>query len=223
MTALTVSPRRLALLAALLPVAATLVAGSAAAQEEPSPEPACRAVTTLDLPTITANDTAGLSVKAAPGSVVDLFAYTRPSTDYRLVRTGAVGDAGIAQFGVRPGGNTRMYAQQRGCTADPVRDSVVLNVRPDLTIQSSRTGTRSYSFYGTSVPARSEGLVINLYRVTADGQEVLTARTRANATHGNWRINRTFTGTGRFGFVVRTAADMTNAAGKSNVQSVLIY
>ena len=221
MTTWTPSPRRLALLTALLPVAATLAVGPAAAQEEPAPS--CRAVSSLDLPTITANETAGVSVKAEPGSVVDLFAYTRPSTTYRLVRTGAVSDAGIAQFGIRPGGNTRLYAQQRGCTAEPPRDSIVLSVRPALTLQHSRTGTRSYSFYGTSVPARPEGLVVSLYRITADGQEVLTARTRANATHGNWRINRTFSGSGRFGFVVRTSADITNAAGKSNLQSVLIY
>ena len=221
MTAFAPAHRRIALLVALLPVAATVVAGAAAAQEEPAAD--CRAVTTLDLPTITATETAGLSVRGEPGSVVDLFAYSRPTTSYSLVRTGTVSDAGIVQFGVRPGGNTRMYAQQRGCTADPARDSVVLTVRPKLTLAVSRTGTRSYSFYGGSVPARPEGLVISLYRITADGQEVLTARTRANATHGNWRINRTFSGSGRFGFVVRTSTDITNAAGQSNKQSVLIY
>ncbi|MCW2681933.1 MAG: hypothetical protein JWM62_3334 [Frankiales bacterium] len=214
---------RLGLLTALLPLAGVLLTAPAGAQESPAPEPTCRAVSGLELPTITATETGGVSVRAEPGSVVDLFAYSRPSTTYALVRTGQVGDAGVAQFGVRPGGNTRLYAQQRGCTADPARDSVVLSVRPALTIKHSRTGTRSYSFYGTSVPARPAGLVISLYRVTADGQEVLTSRTRANATNGNWRISRTFSGSGRFGFVVRTAADISNAAGKSNVQSVLVY
>ena len=226
MTAFAPSARRLALLAALLPLAGALVTGTAGAQESPSPEPAeptCRAVSTLDLKTITANETAGVSVKAEPGSVVDLFAYTRPSTSYKLVRTGRVSDAGVVQFGIRPGGNTRLYAQQRGCTAEPPRDSIVLSVRPALTLSWSRTGTRSYSFYGTSVPARTEGLIINLYRITADGQEVHAAQTRASAEHGNWRINRTFSGSGRFGFVVRTSPDITNAAGRSNLQSVLIY
>lgn len=220
MTAFATPARRIALLAALLPLAGGLVSGTAGAQEEAA---SCRAVTTLDLPTITATETAGLSVRAEPGSVVDLFAYSRPSTTYKLVRTGTVSDAGIAQFGVRPGGNTRMYAQQRGCTADPQRDSVVLTVRPALTLAVSRTGTRSYSFYGASVPGRTEGLVIDLYRITADGREIHAARTRANATHGNWRINRVFSGSGRFGFVVRTSPDITNVAGRSNVQSVLIY
>ena len=221
MTTWTPSPRRLALLTALLPVAATLVVGPAAAQEEPAPS--CRAVSSLDLPTITANETAGVSVKAEPGSVVDLFAYTRPNTAYRLVRTGAVSDAGIAQFGIRPGGNTRLYAQQRGCTAEPPRDSVVLSVRPALTLQHSRTGTRSYSFYGNSLPVRDRGMVVHLYRVNADGSQVLTAMTRASSTTGQWRINRTFSGSGRFGFVVRTSQDISNAAGASNLRSVLIY
>ena len=52
---------------------------------------------------------------------------------------------------------------------------------------------------------------------------MLTAQTRANASNGDWRIDRRFTGSGRFGFVVRTGQDLQNAPGTSNVRSLLVY
>lgn len=222
MTAFARPRTRLIVAAAALPLSAVLVAtgtGSASAQTAECG----RSVTTLLKDTITATGHAPLTVQTTPNTTVDLFAYTRPSTTYKLVRTAQVGDDGQASFSVAPGGNTRMYAQQRGCTANPPADSVVLNVRPKLTLNVDRVGTRSYTFYGNSLPVRDRGMVVHLYRVTADGSQVLTAMTRSSSTTGQWRINRTFSGTGRFGFVLRTSQDISNAAGASNLQSVLIY
>jgi hypothetical protein len=70
--------------------------------------------------------------------------------------------------------------------------------------------------------------------VTADGQQILTSQTRAYANAGqpgydasrpagSYSIRRTFTGSGRFGFVVRTGQDLQNAPGSSNVRSLLVF
>ena len=124
---------------------------------------------------------------------------------------------------LRPPGNTRLYAQTRGCTTDEPRDSVVLNVRTALSLYATRTGPRTYRFTGDTLPARAGGLLVNLYRVTADGRQVLTAQTRASARDGEWRIDRRFLGTGRFGFVLRTGQDLQNAPGSSTIRPTLIY
>ncbi len=175
--------------------------------------------TSLSRSTITAGEIPTVKITAASGSTVDLYAYSRPSTTYRKVRSGLVGSTGAVTFTVRPYTNTRMYAQQRGCDAGP---SVVLNVRSRHWLSVVRNGTRDYTFSGKIVPARAGGMVVNLYRITSDGKYVLTAQTRANATTGAWTIRRKFTGTGRFGFRTRSAQDLINAPGASPVRSVLI-
>ena len=78
-------------------------------------------------------------------------------------------------------------------------------------------------FSGDSLPARPGGLIVSLYRVTAEGRQVLTSQTRADDRNGQWRIERRFTGSGRFGFVVRTGQDLQNAPGTSNVRSTLVF
>lgn len=165
-----------------------------------------------------------MTVRAAAGATVDLFAYTRPSSTFRVVRTGTVGPDGTLAFpALRPPANTRLYAQVRGCTTDAVTDSIGLNVRTAISLFAERTGRRSYVFTGDSLPARPGGLIISLYRVTDSGRQVLTSQVRASATTGNWRIERRFTGSGRFGFVVRTNQDLQNAAGSSNTRPTLVF
>jgi hypothetical protein len=58
--------------------------------------------------------------------------------------------------------------------------------------------------------------------VTADGREVRTATTKTNSS-GVWRIDRTFSGSGRYTFVVRTSKNLNNAAGVSNRRVVAVY
>ena len=184
------------------------------------PVPCATATVSLPADTITATAPAVVVLRGSSGTVVDLLAYSRPSTEYDVVRTVTVGADGTVGVTVRPGTNTRLYARQQGCTGGT---SVVLNVRTALTLAVARTGTRAYTFSGRSIPARTGGLIVSLYRIGADGQPVLTAQTRANATTGAWSLPRTFTGTGRFDFVVRTGQDMLNAPGSSNTRSVLVY
>ena len=188
--------------------------------------PACAvpARVVLASTTIIATGHTGVSVTAPAGSVVDLLAYSRPSSTYRIVRTGTTDSTGRVVFSaLAPPSNTRLYAQVRGCTASTVTGSVVLNVRTALSLFAQRTGPQSYTFSGDSLPARPGGLIISLYRVTDSGSQLLTAQVRASATTGNWSLNRTFTGTGRFGFVVRTGQDLQNAPGSSNVRPTLIF
>ena len=203
-----------------LPALAGTTFPSSARSVPALPIPCATATVSLPVDTITATARAVVSISGSSGTTVDLLAYSRPSIEYDVVRTVTVGSDGKVGVTVRPGTNTRLYAQQRGCTGGA---SVVLNVRTALTLAVTRTGTRSYTFSGRSIPARTGGLVVSLYRLGADGMPVLAGQTRANATTGAWSLPRTFGGTGRFDFVVRTGQDMQNAPGSSNVRSVLVY
>ncbi len=206
------------------PSATPTATASPTATSSPSgpPNAACTVVpvTTLDRDTIIATGSAGVTVKGTPNSIIDLFAYSRPSTTFRVVRSAEVGNDGTATFRVVPPTNTRLYAQQRGCNAG---SSIVLNVRTALSLAVVRNGKRDYTFSGDSLPARTGGLIISLYRITNSGSQVLTSQVRASSTNGEWSLRRKFTGTGRFGFVVRTGQDLQNAPGSSNVRSLLVF
>jgi len=52
---------------------------------------------------------------------------------------------------------------------------------------------------------------------------VLTAQARGDAANGEWSLRHRFTGSGRFGVVVRTGQDLQNAPGASRVRSTLVY
>lgn len=173
----------------------------------------------LDRSTIRATESARTTVRGTAGAAVELWAYTRPSTTYRLVRSGTLDGDGALAFDVRPPANTRLQARYSGCGSRP---SVVLNLATALTLAVERRGTREYAFSGDSLPARPGGLVVSLYRVTAEGSQVLTAQARASEADGEWRLVRRFSGSGRFGFLARTGQDLLNAPGSSAVRSVLI-
>lgn len=98
-------------------------------------------------------------------------------------------------------------------------DPTVIDVAPRLTLSAVRDAPRRYTFSGT---ATTPGLVVNLYRVGADGAQVLTAQTRATPEQ-RWSITRSFLGSGRFGFVVRTGRTMANAPGASAVRPTVIH
>lgn len=170
--------------------------------------------------TIDASTAAPATVVGTPGARVDVQAYTQPSTSDRVVRSVQLDNTGRAAIRLVPPANTRLYAQESGCAAGP---SVVLNVRSTLTLFAKRNGTRDYTYTGDSLPARSGGLIVSLYRVQADGMRVLTAQTRADAGNGEWRIDRRFTGTGRFGFVLLTGQDLQNAPGTSRTRPTEVF
>jgi hypothetical protein len=204
-------------------VTVTSASPSPSSSPTPSPtgSPGCTTASTLlGTALISAMETASVTVTATRGSTVDLFAYTRPSTTYTIVRTGVVGNNGTISWDIRPPRNTRLFAQQRGCAPG---NQVVLGVRTTLSIAAVRNGTRNYTFSGDSLPARPGGLIVTLYRVNADGSQVLTAQARASAITGEWSLTRQFLGTGTFGFVVRTGQDLQNAPGSSRVRPTMIY
>jgi hypothetical protein len=178
-----------------------------------------QATMALDRDRITATASATVTVHAPPNSVVDLLAYSRPSTTFTVVRSATIGATGTIAWPVRPLSNTRLFAQIRNGAPTP---QVVLNVATALSLSAARTGTRTYVFSGRGIPARTGGLVISLYRINDAHGEVLTAQTRADASTGNWSLTRAFTGTGAFTFVVRTGNDLQNAAGRSNERPVTI-
>ena len=186
----------------------------------PQSIPCETAVTTLAQNAITATGTGVVTVAAASGTTVELFAYSRPSTQFAVVRTVTVGKDGTTSVAVKPPTNTRLYARQVGCSAGA---QIVLNVRTLLTLTAQRNASRDYTFSGRALPARVGGLIVSLYRLTPEGRQVLTSQTRADATTGTYSIRRVFTGSGRFGFVVRTGQDLQNAPGASNVRSTLVY
>jgi hypothetical protein len=201
--------------------AATLTIGGASPSPSPTGPAGCATASTLlGAPEINAMETANVTVTGTRGSTVDLFAYTRPTTSYAVVRTGVVSTNGTISWGIRPPRNTRLYAQQRGCTAG---NQVVLGVRTTLSLSAVRNGVRNYTFSGDSLPARPGGLIVSLYRVNADGSQVLTSQARASATTGEWSITRVFTGRGTFGFVVRTGQDLQNAPGSSRVRTTAVF
>lgn len=179
-----------------------------------------QATMVVDKTAIVATGAAGVTVHAPPNSVVDLIAYSRPSTTFTVVRTATVGTTGVVTWSISPLSNTRFYAQGRGGAPTP---QSVLNVATALSLSASRTGTRTYVFSGRSIPARAGGLIVSLYRITDTGSKVLTAQTRADARTGNWSLTRAFTGTGEFDFVVRTGSDLQNVAGISNTRTLRIF
>jgi hypothetical protein len=200
---------------------ATVTVSTTSPSPSPTGSPGCTAASTLlGAAVISAMETARVTVTGTRGSTVDLFAYTRPSTTYAVVRTGVVGSNGTVSWDIRPPRNTRLYAQQRGCAPG---NQVVLGVRTTLSLAAVRNGTRSYTFSGDSLPARPGGLIVSLYRINADGSQVLTAQARASATTGEWSLTRQFSGTGTFGFVVRTGQDLQNAPGSSRVRPTMIF
>ena len=219
--------RLLALLVA--PLAALSLAQPASAQQGPSPSAtpaqdcARGGVIRPFNAIITAQQPIEVTVLSRPGTRIELVARD-PNAGARTVRTGTADDQGEARFTIRPVVNTVLSARQ---DPEPCQDAVFgdnscpLNVRTALSLDAIRNGPRNYVFGGRAFPAR-QGQQLSLYRRTSDGREVLTATTTVTS-RGTWRIDRHFTGTGRFDFVARTRADNLNTAGQSNVRPTLIF
>lgn len=194
---------------------------SATAAPAPSGAPSeCTVATTSTLsPTVTvAGRAAQVTVDATPGSTVRLLAYSRPSGSYFQARESVVPQEGRLVFTVFPPTNSSLYAEQVGCDA---ADTLSLGVRTAVGISAVRNGVRDYTFTGGTLPRRP-GQLVSLFRVTASGAEVLTAQARTDSS-GRWTVRRTFTGSGRFGFVARTASDATNLAGASTTRPTVIH
>jgi hypothetical protein len=162
-----------------------------------------------------------VSVHGSPNQAVQLLAYSRPNTSYGVVRNGITDANGDVEFRVTPGTNTRLYAHYTNGPTALDSASRVIQVHTALSLSAFRDGPLRYHFQGRNLPRRA-GQLITLYRIDNRGNEIRTAITRTN-TSGIWRIDRRFTGSGQFIFVVRTSQTLTNAAGVSNRRLTIIH
>jgi uncharacterized repeat protein (TIGR01451 family) len=160
---------------------------------------------------IIAGATGHVAGTARPGSAVRLFAYTRPFTTYRLVRTTVADSAGAFAFDVRPAGNTRMYAE----TLDGRSPSAVLEIRPLIGLRMTSTAGCELTASGTVYPARP-GQRVDIVYLDAAGRPV---RAMSTVVHGggSFSVGRRFVGGCGQTLIWRaiTARDMVTAAGAS--------
>lgn len=197
--------------------------GSSSTSPTGSPNPASPRMLTVEAaPTsIKPGERAVVVAHGSANRAVQLLAYSRPSTDYKVARDAATDANGEVAFSITPGTNTRLYVRYTSPAAGTDSLSLVVQVHTALSLSAYRDGVRKYHFQGRNLP-QIAGQLITLYRVDANGAEIRTAITRTN-TSGIWRIDRTFTGSGQFVFVVRTSQTLNNAAGRSNERLTIIH
>lgn len=221
--------RRIATVLALS--VAVLSPGTAWAQQSPSPSPTptpahgnCGPVidpTASPVPAWGLDGKGGVTVTVrggGPNGEVTLFGYTRPATEVRELARGKANDTGTATFPLAIQGNTRVYAVASGCAV--ASEHRIINVQARFGgLTARRNGPRDYTF--SAFYAGPAGKVGNLYRVLPDGREVLTSQTRLA---GEWpHIRRVFTGSGRFGFVLRAGNDINSLGASSTVRDTVIH
>ncbi len=182
------------------------------ASTTPSPSgPAQAATPTVDVTpaTITAKQKSLVTGTAQPGAAVELYAYSRPSTDYVLVRSGEADENGDFSFEVGPSGNTRLYVLSGGVMSE----TTVLTVRTDLNLKVTRTGTRTYRFTGSTLPKR-KGQLVTVFYQPPGGKRVIASRARVSST-GTYNVTRTFGSNATYDLFTGTGVDNDNAAGTS--------
>lgn len=191
----------------------------AASPSDKPPPPGCAVASQAraNRSTIVAGGATEVIVTGTPNSVVDLLAATAPSSGFTVVRSAELGDNGSATFLLAPPKNTKVKPQQRGCAFG--RESQI-NVRSGVSINAKRNGVRNYTFTGRVIPGQV--VQVALFRVTPSGQQVLTATDTTDA-NGVWVINRKFGGSGKFGFVARSANTAQNVSGASTVRPTVIH
>lgn len=208
-----------ALLAALL-----APAGPALAQTVPAPPPPPAAPVPVapqiqaQPRVITLGQSALITVDGAAGASVQLYAYTRPNTTYRLVRTGVLsrsGDFGRASWTITPPANTRLYARVDGRNTT----TVTVNVAHTVTIGATNAAG-TYRFTGVVRPGFT-GLPVTLLRALPGGGATVVARTTTSPS-GIWRIDRRFTGSGTFGFYAITGTSPDNVSGRSRTYGLAV-
>jgi hypothetical protein len=185
--------------------------------------PIVRKVLTLsaDVADIQPNQTGVLTATGLAGQAIQLRCYSRPSTSYVTSRNAVIDALGTpVAFLLKPGTNTRCFAQYVLNSVQDASDSVLVNVHTTLSLSAVRTGARTYVFQGRNLP-RIAGQLITLYRVTSAGTEIRTTNLTTDAT-GIYRVTRQFTGAGVYQFKVRTTQTLNNGPGTSNVISVNI-
>lgn len=234
-------PTRTALVLALS--AAVLAPGSASAQT-PSPapthvdeaRPACAsAVFTVDRPVVRSGEVVTVSAERVPSSGrrnddesqrLDLRLVRRLPAPEALVRSDTstatvvtwpvrLGESHLFQTGYVDRNPDRCFPLGR-----PNGVPLEVDVQPVLSISALRNGPRDYTFSGRVQPAR--GQTVTLYRHTSTGSRVRTAQGTVR-TDGTYRIDRRFTGSGRFGFSVAVGQTAAHLAGASRVRPTVLH
>ncbi len=153
---------------------------------------------------------------APPGAELKIWVVQRPSTAYKMVRSGRVPLTGKYSAVLTPPFNGRVYVQVvggRNTAALPI------NVRSRVSLTPTRTGLRTYRFAGSVVPKRA-GVVVVVARKTPAGVFALT-RTTTNSA-GAWSVSYRFPVRGTVSVLAVTVADVANAQGSSTPRSLLV-
>ncbi len=220
---------------ALVPLTVLALASPAVAQTSPTPSPtlstppqdrACPTpLVTYPGGGIATGQEARISVgfdTPQPAGTYTVSLNRASPTPFAVVRTEQTSATGTV-FTVRLGETHEFTATMLDggeCVFGGGSVRFTVPVRPSLTISAVRNAPRDYSFTGRVLPGR--GQAVNLYRVDGAGSRVLTSRTVVKPD-GTYRIDRRFSGSGRFGFEVRVGESATNLAGSSPVRSTLIF
>ena len=190
------------------------------ATPSPSPAPSACPTTTRTDYTVVANQQFRMDVFSSEPDVQTTFTLTRTAPDPVAVVRRASGIQ-VPQFLTVPENTSLVLADDTGneaCQDIPIR----VNVVPTLTLGAMRNATRDYTFTGRVVPGR--GQLVTLYRTNSDGtgNAVIAAQARVGAS-GTWRIDRRFTGSGRFGFHASVQSSRSHLAGRSSNRPTVVH
>ncbi|MEO6203932.1 MAG: hypothetical protein ABIO67_00890 [Mycobacteriales bacterium] len=151
---------------------------------------------------------ASMGGAADPGQTVELLAYSRPSTDYRVVRTTTASSSGAYTFVVAPQTNTRLKVRIAGQESD----SIVVSVSPWISLRTVQTAARTFTMTGQVRPIRP-GQLVTVFAMTPTGP-VRVGRGSVDGS-GVWEASHRFTVAGTYPLFAATTGDLTNAEGRS--------
>jgi hypothetical protein len=148
---------------------------------------------------------------------VTLFAYSRPSTTYKVIRTGTATAAGTYAFTIAPTTSTRLYAS----TIDGASPSAAVLVRTVVSLTAGATSGCGLRARGTVYPHRA-GIPVNIEYRLPTGRFRLAMRT-TTAANGSYSVARSFTACGTtLVWRATTAQSLVNMAGVSPLRSVTL-
>ena len=192
---------------------------SASATDTASPTASPSATTSVALSPrrVVKGDPVRVTGTGGPGCSVQVLAYTRPSTTYRVVRTGTIADNGTFAFTLYPPSNTRVYAKSDGASNSK---STTVNVRFLVGMKVTRVGVRTYRFEGGVGPGTA-GVHVTVYRSSSSGNvKVGTTDTTSN---GGWSLVHQFSGSGRVTFFAVAQTTANNDSNRSALVQASVH
>jgi hypothetical protein len=168
----------------------------------------------LHVPAVsTYGSTLPVVVFGRPHQPFQIWAYSRTSTTYRLVRQGTLDPFGGWTGSIRPATNTRLFAKALDSGAWLSSPTRAVQMRAAVSLRvSAPTSTGRRTFSGTAGPAIA-GRLVSIYRNGTSGPQ-LFARVRTTST-GTYSLT-VLAPRGWAVYDARTAATDRNAAGSSS-------